>query len=84
MMTLLKTFVVCLLFSAISLAAPVKKCEDLASTAFGPEVTIESARLLAAAGDLPEHCLGSHVEGGKTLRGSVDAAENFVCGTGPK
>jgi len=44
------------LASACVLAAPVKKCEALASTPFGADVKIESAKLVAAAANLPEHC----------------------------
>jgi feruloyl esterase len=44
------------LLSACVLAAPVKKCEELASTTFGADVRIESAKLVAAAANLPEHC----------------------------
>ncbi len=56
MVTPLKTLFACALFSASALAAPQKKCDDLAATAFGLDVKIESARLVAATGDLPEHC----------------------------
>jgi len=37
-----------------ALAAPVKKCDELVS--FGAGVKIESAKLVAAAPNLPEHC----------------------------
>ena len=44
------------MLSCSLLAAPVQKCEDLASASFGPEVKIESAKPIAAAANLPEHC----------------------------
>jgi feruloyl esterase len=44
------------LSSACALAAPVKKCEELASIPFGADVKIESAKLVPAAANLPEHC----------------------------
>jgi hypothetical protein len=37
-------------------AAPVLKCDDLASAKFGADVKIESAKLVAATANLPEHC----------------------------
>ena len=43
------------------LAAPVKKCEDLATVSFGADVKIESAKLVPAAANLPEHCAVSGV-----------------------
>ena len=50
----------CALVSACALAAPAQKCETLASTSFarqfGTDVKIESATLVAAAANLPEHC----------------------------
>ena len=45
-----------LLVSGCILAAPVKKCEDLVTTSFGADVKIESAKLVAATANLPEHC----------------------------
>ena len=42
--------------SACVAAAPVKKCEEMAAVSFGPDVKIESAKLVAAATNLPEHC----------------------------
>src|SRR4051812_22827955 len=45
-----------LLASNCAFAAPVKKCETLAETPFGTDVKIESARLIGATGNLPEHC----------------------------
>jgi hypothetical protein len=45
-----------LLSSSCVFAAPVKKCETLAETPFGADVKIESAKLIAATGKLPEHC----------------------------
>src|SRR5579862_949346 len=48
-----------LVFSAISacvFAAPVKNCSDLAQASFGPDVKIDSAKLVPAATNLPEHC----------------------------
>ena len=45
-----------LLVSVCAFGAPVKKCEDLNATSFGPDVKIESAKLMGAAANLPEHC----------------------------
>jgi Tannase and feruloyl esterase len=48
-----------LLFTAISacvLAAPATNCADLAKTSFGADVKIESANMVPAAANLPEHC----------------------------
>lgn len=47
---------ICLLISACAAAAPVKKCEDLKSGAFGREVQIESARIVPANAGMPELC----------------------------
>src|SRR5215831_20076995 len=44
-----------LLLPACVFAAPVKKCDELASISFGSDVKIESAKSVAAA-NLPEHC----------------------------
>ena len=38
------------------IAAPVKKCDELAAMPFGSDVKIESATLVPAAANLPEHC----------------------------
>jgi pimeloyl-ACP methyl ester carboxylesterase len=51
-----KLILSCALASTCALAAPVKKCEELASMSFGADVKIESAKLVAAAANLPEHC----------------------------
>src|SRR5258707_8864967 len=45
-----------LLLAATVFAAPVKKCDELASVSFGADVKIESAKLVAATTNLPEHC----------------------------
>ena len=45
-----------LLMSACALAAPANRCEDLATASFGADVKIESAKLVVAAANLPEHC----------------------------
>src|SRR5215470_9494594 len=45
-----------LLIPACIFAAPTKKCEELASISFGSDVKIESAKSVAAAANLPEHC----------------------------
>ena len=37
-------------------AAPVKKCEELATMPFGADVRIESAKPVAATSNLPEYC----------------------------
>src|SRR5664279_2484671 len=46
------------LLSATALLAsgPAVKCEDLAAKPFGKEVTIRSATLVPAKGDMAEHC----------------------------
>ena len=51
-----KAALVCLSISAGLFAAPVKQCEELAAMPFGGGVTVESAKLVAATGNLPEHC----------------------------
>src|SRR6266699_154435 len=56
MLTPWKLLLGCALASACVMAAPVKKCEELASMPFGADVKIESAKLVAAAANLPEHC----------------------------
>ena len=45
-----------LLVTRCALAAPVKKCEELAGTSLGRDVKIEFAKLVAGAANLPEHC----------------------------
>src|SRR5690349_25131451 len=45
-----------LLLSASLIAAPVKKCDELASAPFGSDVKIDSAKLVGATANLPEHC----------------------------
>src|SRR5690242_17407015 len=45
-----------LILAGCLMAAPVKKCENLSAEQFGPEVRIESAKLMAASPKLPEHC----------------------------
>src|SRR5215813_1573798 len=45
-----------LLIPACIFAAPAKKCEELVSISFGSDVKIESAKSVAAAANLPEHC----------------------------
>ena len=37
-------------------SAPVKKCDELAAASFGADVKIDSAKLVPAAANLPEHC----------------------------
>lgn len=60
MIAIRKLILSCALASACVAAAPQKKCEDLKATAFakefGPDVKIESAQLVEAAANLPEHC----------------------------
>src|ERR1700674_5360051 len=41
---------------ACVLAAPVKRCDELAVMPLGADVKIESAKLVSAAPNLPEHC----------------------------
>jgi hypothetical protein len=47
-----------LLLSAAALlaAGPAMKCDGLAARSFGKEVKIQSAALVAAKGNMPEHC----------------------------
>ena len=45
-----------LLVSGCLLAAPAKNCQDLATTPFGADVKIDSAKLVSATAKLPEHC----------------------------
>jgi hypothetical protein len=45
-----------LLTPACVFAAPAQKCETLAGNQFGPDIKIESAKLIAATAKLPEHC----------------------------
>jgi feruloyl esterase len=52
----MKTVAIIVLFASACAAAPVRKCEDLASASFGADVKVESARLVAATAALPEHC----------------------------
>lgn len=40
----------------LALAAPAMKCADLAHVAFGKDVMVASAKMVAAAANLPEHC----------------------------
>jgi hypothetical protein len=42
--------------TAVLAAGPAMKCDGLATRSFGKEVTIQSASLVAAKGNLPEHC----------------------------
>ena len=37
-------------------ASPVRRCDELATMSFGSDVKIESARLVGATSNLPEHC----------------------------
>jgi hypothetical protein len=41
---------------ACVLAAPVKKCDELAAVPLGADVKVESAKLVSATPNLPEHC----------------------------
>ncbi len=42
--------------SMLMAGSPAMKCEALAGKSFGAEVKIKSAALVAAKGNLPEHC----------------------------
>ena len=42
--------------AALLAAGPALKCDALASKSFGDKVKIHSAALVAAQGNLPEHC----------------------------
>ncbi len=46
----------CLMIAGACAAAGATKCEALLQGAFGDQVKIQSASLVAAAGDMPEHC----------------------------
>jgi hypothetical protein len=52
----MKSLLIGTLISACALAKPVKTCDALAGTPLGADVKIESAKLVAAAANLPEHC----------------------------
>src|SRR5580704_9542581 len=52
----LKAFLITSLLPACMAAAPVVNCQDLAPMAFGRDVKIESAKLVAKTDALPEHC----------------------------
>jgi feruloyl esterase len=52
----LKAFFLSSLLPACMAAAPVVNCPDLAPMSFGPDVKIESAKLVAKTDALPEHC----------------------------
>ena len=52
----LKAFFLNSLLPACMAAAPVVNCQDLAPMSFGPDVKIESAKLVAKTDALPEHC----------------------------
>lgn len=45
-----------LLISGCAFAAPAMKCDELAAAKFGADVKIDSAKLVPAASNLPEHC----------------------------
>src|SRR5579864_2361631 len=55
-MATLKSALLCTFVSACALAAPVKKCEEMAAASFGADVKIDSAKLVAATANLREHC----------------------------
>jgi hypothetical protein len=55
-MAILKPLSVFIAISACALAAPVKNCADLPKSSFGVDVKIDSAKLVPAAANLPEHC----------------------------
>src|SRR5579863_7497307 len=55
-MATLKSILLCVLASTCALAAPVKKCEEMAAVPFGADVKIDSAKLVAATANLREHC----------------------------
>jgi feruloyl esterase len=50
------TALVLLLGSGCLVAAPEKRCEDLATANFGSDVKIDSAKLVTGTAKLPEHC----------------------------
>ena len=59
-----------LLLPAIgAFAAPVKSCGDLATMPFGPDVKIESAKLISSTPRMPEHC---------DVRGVIWPENNFA------
>jgi hypothetical protein len=55
-MATLKSTLLCVLVSTCALAAPVKKCEEMAAVPFGADVKIESAKLVAGTANLRENC----------------------------
>jgi feruloyl esterase len=55
-MAILRPALVSIAISASVLAASAKTCSDLASTKFGADVKIESAKMVPAAANVPEHC----------------------------
>lgn len=55
-MAILKPALLFIAISTCALAAPAKNCSDLASATFGADVKIESAAMVPATANLPEHC----------------------------
>jgi feruloyl esterase len=55
-MTILKPLFLCSVVSTCAFAAPAMKCDDVAGKKFGNDVKIDSAKLVGAANNLPEHC----------------------------
>src|ERR1700719_4859482 len=55
-MAMLKPLFLCTVVSACAFAAPAMKCDELAGKQFGNDVKIDSAKLVPAATNLPEHC----------------------------
>src|SRR5438552_14108941 len=49
-------FVLLCLTAVLAAAAPVKNCADLAATKFSADVKIDSAKMVPAVANLPEHC----------------------------
>src|SRR5579871_3916847 len=55
-MAIIKSLSLCTVISACAFAAPAMKCDELTGKQFGNDVKIDSAKLVAAATNLPEHC----------------------------
>src|SRR4051812_26915629 len=55
-MAIFKSIFLCIVQAACAFSAPVMNCDELSGKHFGNDVTIDSAKLVATAADLPEHC----------------------------
>ena len=55
-MLTMKFFMLCWMAAVLLTAAPDQNCTGLAATNFGADVKINSAKLVPAAANMPEHC----------------------------